>query len=164
MAADTSKSDDDGAAEPSKPAGRTILIAGGIGLVVVIALAAVILSTREVETLDPGSPEGIVQAYLQATIDGDDETASSYLGPGLRGSCDPVNELRSDPDSARVRVVLREVSVSGATAEVEVAITEGEAAFGAGGFRHIETFRLESSGDTWVITSAPWPYFGCGFR
>ncbi|GMQ85202.1 MAG: hypothetical protein BMS9Abin07_0767 [Acidimicrobiia bacterium] len=143
---------------------RTTLVIGGIVIVALIAVAAIVLSAGEVETLDPGSPEGVVQAYLQATIDGDDETAHSYLAAELRESCEPVSELRSDPDNARVRVVLREVSFKGVTALVEVAITEGEAAFGDGGWTHDETFWLEGSGDSWVITGAPWPYYGCGFR
>ena len=56
----------------------------GLGVLAVIALVAAGL-LRETPELDPSTPEGTVQAYLEAVFAGDEEAASQYT----EGECDP---------------------------------------------------------------------------
>ena len=56
----------------------------GLGVLAVIALVAAGL-LRETPDLDPSTPEGTVQAYLEAVFAGDTEAASQHT----EGECDP---------------------------------------------------------------------------
>lgn len=141
---------------------RTILLIAMV-VIALIAVLAVVLSGRDVETLDSGSPEGVVQEYLRAVLDGDDETAHGLLGAELAHRCSLDGFGRFGFVEDNVRVVLREVSLEGDTARVEVSITESGGGLGDAGWTDEATFRLERSADTWVITRAPWPHFECGF-
>ena len=136
---------------------------GGVAVIAIIAIAAVALSRSEPETLDPGTPEGVVQAYVRAILDGDDDTAIGLFSDELRERCTEgdFGQHGYVPDAARV--VLRTVNDFGGSARVTIAITEGGGGFGDSGYTFEEEFRLDRSGDTWVITRAPWPYYDCGF-
>jgi hypothetical protein len=146
---------------PSSPAGRNVLIVAGIGLVVVIVVAALLSAGSDVTTLDPASPEGVVQGYLDATLAGDYATANTYLSAERQQQCaDIVGYRNYVPENSRV--VLREVTSSGDSATVKVEVTEGGGGLG-GGWTHEEWYQLQREGDRWVITQAPWPYYECGF-
>jgi hypothetical protein len=140
---------------------RTILLIAMV-VIALIAVLAAVLSGREVETLDSGSPEGVVQEYLQAVLDGDEVTAHGFLSAEFAQKCSLDEFGRFGFVEDNVRVVLREVSLDGEAARVEVSITES-GGLGDGGWTDDVTFRLERSGETWVITRAPWPYGDCGF-
>ncbi len=124
----------------------------------VIALAAVLSTGGGVTNLDPTSPEGTVQAYLDAALDGDFATAETYLSAEQQNCAGTAGfDPYYVPEDSRV--VLRDVTVDGDQASVEVDVTEG----GVGGYTHGEMYRLEEEGGRWVITRAPWPYYECGF-
>ncbi len=59
---------------------------GGVVLVVVIALIAV-FARGGAAPLDPATPEGVVQRYSQAVVDGDTQTALTYVVPEVADAC-----------------------------------------------------------------------------
>lgn len=163
MGSGPSEDTGDGEAGSPRPAGLTILIVAGIGLVVAIALAAIVSANRDVPVLDAGTPEGVVQAYIDAMVKGDEASAHAYLSDELQEECS-VGDLRNNQErSNNIRVTLRSVSAGGDEAEVEVTITEdaGGGLFGGGGYSFEEFFFLTRSGATWVISERPWPIYDC---
>lgn len=136
---------------------RIWLLAGG-ALLVVVALVVVALARGPVE-LDPTTPEGTVQAYLQAISDKDYETALAMVDPDAE-NCTPGDiayAAPQDPFSA----TLLETTVSGDTAIVEVSIRFGSSPgpFEPGDRGFGEVFHLEDRDGVWVIVGTPWPYF-----
>ena len=82
----------------------------------VIALIAV-FARGGAAPLDPGTPEGVVQRYSQAVVDGDAQTALTYLVPEVadvvrdamlseRRPADHVLETTERDDSARASVLV----------------------------------------------------------
>ena len=60
------------------------VLAAITGLVVVLAVVAGVLTTRrEPPTLDASTPEGTVQLFVLAFIEGEDEAAVAFLDPDL---------------------------------------------------------------------------------
>lgn len=128
------------------------------GLIVVVAAVAIVVAVRPAPELDPTSPEGAVQSYLKAFLDDDMEEAVTWLAPAL--SCEPNDLFWAGYDES-VRVALIDVTVNGDSARVTT-----EMAFGGGGpfsdeYSEEHTFRLERVDDRWLISSPPWPVFGC---
>lgn len=125
-----------------------------IVLAVVVGLAVVAL-VREPITLDPDTPEGTVQAYLQAISDGDYEAALSHMTTDIQDSCDPddlANNIYTDSFSA----TLGEVNDVGAVIVVDVSINQGDSGIGSGYFERIEV--AEEDGG-YAISGDSWPYF-----
>lgn len=137
----------------SRPA---IVLAIVAALVVLLAVAAAVVSRgRERPTLDPATPDGVVQLYATALFDNDVEGALEYLDPDL-GCADPLPEVYL-PDAARLSVT--DTATNGDTATVELRVEEG------GGWdsmwSHDQNFSLRRDEGTWLITGEPWPIYEC---
>lgn len=135
------------------------LVLGAIAVVVVVA--AVVASQRDVTTYSTDTPVGVVQAYVAAVVDGDTEQAYGHLD-GDQCTIEEVDQAYVPDD---IRVVLREEKVTGDTAMVQVDIVTGTGGpLGDSEYAEKQTFRLGRSGDTWVITGTPWPMYVCGME
>ncbi len=137
---------------------RILLIV--VGVIVVIAIVAGVFSaTRPAPKYARGTPEGVVQAYLSAVIDGDHQEAAKLLAG--ESPCE-VADLDQAYVPDEVRVVLRDSEVDGDTAQVvvDVVVSSGDLLDGS---EHAEkhTFRLTRAGGGWLITGTPWPMFEC---
>lgn len=131
-----------------------------VGAMVVLAAVVVVLSAnRSTAEYDPGTPEGTVQAYLQAVTAGDYAEAATFLDPS--GDCD-VDDLdrAGSPDSARVYLVRTEVEDDTATVTVEITVPSG-GPFDTAGSSETHLFRLTRSGGDWRLTGTPWPLYFC---
>lgn len=131
-----------------------------VGVIAVLAVVAGVFSaTRPAREYDRGTPEGVVQAYLSAVIDGDHQEAATFLA--AESPCG-VEDLDQTYLPDEVRVVLRDTEVDGdaARVDVDVAMASGEPFEGS---EHVEkhTFRLARSAGLWRITGAPWPMYDC---
>lgn len=138
---------------------RTLLLAG-IAVAVVVALTAVLAVNRQPVTYPRGSPEAAVQAYVQAMLDGDEDTAAAWLDPDME--CDAAHLADADvPDD--VRVTLRHAEVDGDVAEVEigVTVTSGRGPFDTYEYEDHHRFELAQSDGGWLITTRPWPWASC---
>ncbi len=131
-----------------------------VGLIAVIGVVAGVLSaTRQVPKYDRGTPEGLVQAYLTAVIDGDHQDAVAFLTP--ESSC-TVEDLDRAYVPDDVRVVLRDTEVDGDTAQVKVDVVMSSGGPLEGSeYAEEHTFRLTRAGGDWLITGAPWPMYEC---
>ena len=135
-------------------ADRTLLIViSAIVALVALALAAVLLR-GEPELLDAATPEGVVQRYAAAVIEGDERTAALYLTDRAQENC----EFYRNGSDESLRVSLVSTKIFDGTADVVVSITTsyGDAPFGASEYRTEETFDLLQENGEWKIDGAPW--------
>lgn len=131
-----------------------------VAVAVAAVVAAVLAANRPEVELDTSTPEGVVQAYLRAVVDGDADAAAAHLSP--RTGCDAGN-LADAYVPAGVRVVLVDTGSGGDAATVTVEIVESDRSGVLGGYDYVheERFTLETAGDSWLITEAPWPLLYC---
>ncbi len=126
-------------------------------LLTALVVGAAIVASRPVPTYDLSTPEGTVQAFLQAVLDGDDETAAGFLSSEVDPHC--VAELYRGPDtSVRVTLVSTDVQDHTATVRVRITFTEAQPPFGGSEYSNDATYRLERTDDGWTITRADWPF------
>lgn len=131
-----------------------------VGLVLVLAVAAaVVAANRPTPSVEPGSPEAVVQDFLTAVVEGDEEAALSYLDPDLNCDERSLEHVRDE----QARVALLESEVDGDEARVVVSISQGSSGpFETGEYSREETYRLLRTGDGWRITDdVSWPLYGC---
>lgn len=131
-----------------------------VGVIAVIGIVAGVLSaTRQVPQYDRGTPEGVVQAYLTAVIDGDHQDAVELLAE--ESSC-TVEDLDRAYVPDDVRVVLRDTEVDGETAQVKVDVVMSSGGpLESSEYGEEHTFRLTRAGGDWLIAGEPWPMYEC---
>ena len=127
-----------------------------VGLAVI---AAVVSANRTTPSPDLATPEGVVQAYVVAVIDADQEKMESFLDPGL--GCKAPFPYFSPPQAASLALVSSRTSGSTATVVVEITEGEGRGPFLGGIYTHRENFTLVSRNDRWLISGNPWPIYEC---
>ena len=121
-------------------------------LLVVTAIAVVFFRPAPV-LRDASTPEGVVQRYAAAVIDGDEQAAASHLSD----TSEPCRE-EEHPAEDNLRVSLVSTRDRGSTAEVTVSVVSFQPGgpFGSSEYESEETFELSKVGDTWLIDTAPW--------
>ncbi|HET7139125.1 MAG TPA: hypothetical protein VFI36_03095 [Arthrobacter sp.] len=129
-----------------------------IALLVVVSLA-VVLTRGQPEVLDESTPQGVVQRYSSAVIDGDRATATSYLTEAATTSC------RSYPDSGPPpsRVVLISATESGTSAVVKVSViaAASDGLFGPSEYETEARFSLVKTNGKWLVDQAPYQLLTC---
>lgn len=135
-----------------------VIVVAGVALLAVVA--AVVAAGRSQPTFDPSTPEGAVQGYLRAVLEDDEEAAAGYLAAD--SDCG-VADFESAAVDLSARVVLRETTVSGeeATVEVEVTYTGGGGPFDTYEWSEDQAFRLVREEGNWVLEGRPWPLYFC---
>ena len=125
-----------------------------VGVLAVVALVLIGLN-REPEQFDPATPEGTVQSYIAALIDGDFETAASFWADDecLPTSMEPTGGA---PD---ISATLVDVDIEGEDATVVIAITENTTDPLDGIYEFEEWFTLVNGEDGWKIRQLSWPYY-----
>lgn len=131
------------------------VVIGGL----VIALVVVALAREPVE-LDPTTPEGVVQEYLQAISDGEFEAAFATLDPESFEGCTAADIQRSVwQESFTASLPTETGDHSGGRALVDVTMRFGNGGIFGGGWDSREVFVLVQRDGVWWITEDPWPYF-----
>ena len=134
-----------------------IALAAAVVLVVVVALIAV-FARGGAAPLDPDTPEGVVQRYSQAVVDGDIETALTYLVPEVADSCE---RLSGNGDDLRITLAETTERESSARVEVLVVTVYGSGPLGADEYESEEAFDLVRVDGDWLIETAPWQLAIC---
>lgn len=127
-----------------------------IGVVAVLAIVVVFIGGSTV-TLDPGSPEGVVQRFTQALIDGDRATAGSLTTDSR--DCELGDDLYiTDGD---IRVTLGDVRITGDAATVDVTVTRssGDPLIDPYQSSDRARFELTKVDGEWRIDNSPWPFW-----
>ncbi|TQL45049.1 hypothetical protein FB562_2461 [Homoserinimonas aerilata] len=138
---------------------RTLVVIVSI-IAAVVILALVVVFTRGTPTpLDPATPEGAVQKYASAVVDGDFPAATQLMTRAVREQCE-----RADGTSmGDIRLTLNSSKVSADTAVVRVTISRGVGGglFGPSLYDSEGTFSLLNEDGAWMIDSAPWELAVC---
>jgi hypothetical protein len=124
-----------------------------LGVAVVVGLVLIGLNRAAVE-FDPGTPEGTVQLYVAALVEGDYETAGGYWADE---SCRPssiVPTMSTDVSASLVGVDGNERQ-----ATVRVNLSENSEGSMGGIYVHEEWFDLVNGAEGWRIRQPSWPYY-----
>jgi len=141
---------------------RSNQILAWTGIVVVALIVATLaVGGGSITNYAADTPEGVVQRYLDAVLDGDSDQAVEYLTRDQRDRCEEDEFFRFGRDIS-ARVALTEADVDGDSATVAVRVTEGSAGlFDSYEYSHDETYRLIRLDGAWLIDQVSWPWIGC---
>lgn len=131
----------------------------GGALLLVLALAGILAAIREPAELDPGTPAGVVQQYVQAVMAGDNDLAADYLAQSTVCDAGDLDRTYVDPTS---RIDLLSTSINGDRAHVRVAVQIPTGELMQSNWTDERTIRLENVDGSWRITGIPWPLYECG--
>lgn len=144
---------------PAKPkSDRTLLVVLIIVAVLVVAALVAVLARGAAPQYDADSPEGVVQRYVTAVMEGDFESARQLHVSHHTGGCSPVPAYVSS--DTRVTLV-RGADVAGDLATVTVSINDSYGGPFGGDSAYEDRFELVSWEDSWLITYAPWQFQVC---
>lgn len=140
---------------------RKLAIVSGIVVVASIVVLAIAALMNDPAVLDPDSPEGVVQQYVQAVADEDWPAARSFFMPELADRCTIADLAQSRVDNVS-RVSIDDVSRADGQAVVSVVITYSSAddPLSTSTWDDRVTFVLVDSGG-WAFEEVSWPYFPC---
>jgi hypothetical protein len=145
-------------ASAMKPDRTLIAILAVIGALVIVALI-VVFTRGDAAPLDESTPEGVVQRYSAAVIEGDEDAAIDYLTPELGDSCERIGP----PSGEGLRVTHVSTVERDDTADVRVLIVtsyEG-GLFGSSEYEEEAAFDLVRDDGRWLIESTPWQLAVC---
>jgi hypothetical protein len=156
---DAGMDEPDPAAAPAARPDRTLLVILAVIAGLVIVALIVVFSRGEPAPLDQSTPEGVVQSYAAAVIDGDEADATGHLVPEIGDDCVPMESAPTDG----MRVTLVSTTERDDTADVEVLIAWSyeQGPFGGSGVEERGEFDLVRDDGRWLIESAPWPLTIC---
>lgn len=151
------------------------------GIAAAVVVLVVVALVRDPVQLDPDSPEGTVQEYLQAISDERWEDVHAVLDPERFADCaaaDIAADAPGEPFTASLQtgsnsvVVERFEEIGGnqtaaptttppdEETAVEVTLRFGDSGPFGGGWTTYEVFQVVSRDGFWWISGDPWPYFG----
>lgn len=128
-----------------------------------LLVGAVVGALRGPADLDPDSPEGVVQAYLQAVLEEDYAEATGYFAAETADRCGSeafADEWLDDWQTAD----LEGVGMRGEEAQVTVRFRSPSAPPSVpahSGYGMSQTFTLVEEGGAWRLTETPWPLSHC---
>ena len=148
------------------------LIGGAIALGTLLVVAVVVALLEQEETLPEGTPEAVVQQFLQAIQSEEFELAHSFLSEDLKNECAAEQlfgtSFRPNLQLGDERVTLEDTTTIGDSTFVNVRITQfrGSDPFDSGPFGRSESsyqqrFTLQQINEEWRFTDYPWPSHGC---
>lgn len=130
-----------------------------VAAIAVVALIAVFAVKEPTAELDKGSPEGVVQQYLNAAIEKDFDQAKSFLASDTKCAADDFDRAYIQ-DS--IRIGLSDATSTETSAKVTVTIETSNGDPFGGSYAETQTFRLVKEDSGWKITGIPWPTYECG--
>ena len=130
-----------------------------IAALVLSAVAALVSVFREEVKYSASSPEGVVQMYLTAIIEGKNDQAASYFATD--SECD-ASDIDRAYVSETLRVNLVSTSIDGDSAYVKIDANTGASGPFDDGYTESHTYRLSKDSGGWLIEGIPWPLWDCG--
>lgn len=139
------------------------IVAGAIALMLAGFALLLVVREREPAQFPADTPQGVVQRYLQAQIEGRYTEAESYLSPSVLepdGTRKP--RFPSTPSQNSHRIVLEDTQIAGDRATVTVAITtfyggSGGLFGGSTEYTTPQVFELRRESGVWKIIAPEYP-------
>lgn len=145
-------------AAAAKPDRILIVILSIIAVLVAVSLA-VVFSRGKPALLEESTPQGVVQRYAAAVIEGDESAAAAYLTDAARSQC--VGFERPSSNNLRVTLVSTTERPASADVRVLIAVSSGGGPFGNSEYETEDVFDLAKSNGKWLVDSAPWQLRVC---
>lgn len=139
---------------------KTLLVVLVIVAVLVVAALVAVFARGGAQQLDPTTPEGVVQSYATAVLEGDFDAARELHVASLSvEGCDPV----SAHPSSSTRLTLVDTRIRGDSAVVTVTIDNGYGGPFGGDSGYREQFELaqQSGSGAWYVSYTPWMFQVC---
>jgi hypothetical protein len=137
----------------------------GTVLLIALGIAAVMLAgrARAPAPVDPASPAGVVQAYVEALRNGETDRARSFLTQSARDGLDKQNFPRPyhPPSAPERRVLIESVEVGADRARVKVTVSSFSARsepFSTGTYHSEVEVRLVRENGQWRISTPTEPF------
>ena len=146
-------------ASAAKPNRTLVVILSVIASLVIVSLV-VVFSRGEPESLDPSTPEGVVQRYAVAVIGGDEIAAAAYLTEGALSRCEK-DFAGGTPGDIRITLLSTEERASSADVRVSIVTTYEGGLFGPSESTTEDVFDLVTVDGEWRIDNAPWDLTIC---
>lgn len=140
--------------------GANAILAAIAILVLALVTTSILISRNQEETpYTSNSPEGVVQSYLKAVIEGKHDKAASFFS--TESECDASDIDRAYvSDSIRVNLVNTEIEGDSAYVKIEANMNSG--ALFDDGYTEPHTYRLKRENGNWRLAGIPWPVWDCG--
>ena len=130
-----------------------------ISAVLIIALIAAVATNNSTKMLSTGSPERVVQEFLQAINDGRNDLAVKLLASDSNCSIQDIDRAWRSPSS---QIALLESRKTGGTAVVRISLQRDNNALMDPSSDEEFIYRLVRESNQWRITGIPWPLYDCG--
>lgn len=137
---------------------RVLLIGAIVVAMIVVGAALVALTRSEPTMLDPNTPEGTAQRYVQAVLDGDNIAARDLL---VDEDCDILGPHHFGNESVRARLTGSRITGDRAIVDIELIHSGGDPLFGGYSYEDRTQIVLELTADGWRVDSDSWPYYPC---
>lgn len=145
---------------PTKPKpDRSLLVVLIIVAVLVVAALVAVFARGGSQQLDPATPEGVVQTYAKAVMEGELETARNLMAMTHTSvGCEPISAFVS----SGTRLTLVNSRVNDENAVVTVTINDGYSGpFGVSSGYEDQFELVRSGAGEWWITYTPWTFQVC---
>lgn len=141
---------------------RIVAIALGAAIVLSLVLLGVSALMEDPVSLDPDTPEGVVQSFVVAIAEERWVDARSLLDSELAEACE-ASDLSMARDQDISRVVIDGVSDTDGSVAVDVTIvhTSLDNPIDPSTWDEDVSFILTTEHDGWVIDELSWPYVPC---
>lgn len=136
---------------------RTLVIVAIVLAIVAVVIAVVV--REDVGKFPDGSPQKVVQQYLQAFVEGDHDTAAQFFAADSKCTAADLDRTYTTKD---VRVDLVNVAINGDSALVKVAVGLGSEGPFDSLYLEDHVYRLTKTSGEWRLTGVPWPLYECG--
>lgn len=130
-----------------------------ISTVLIIALIAAVATNNSTKTLSIGSPERVVQEFLQAINGGRNDLAVKLLARDSSCSIQDIDRAWRWPSS---QVTLLESKKTGDTAVVRISLRRDSNEILDPSSDEEFIYRLVKESNQWKISGIPWPLYDCG--
>jgi len=136
---------------------RSWVMPAAVGAVLIALMVVALL--REPVELDPSTPEGTVQTFLQAVASEEWEDAVGLISDTAPDKC-KATDLARATDRQAFSASLRDTNVFGDSAVVEVTLSfaADPEPLGGGAYETHASYSLEREEDRWLLTDVGWPY------
>lgn len=130
-----------------------------ISTLLVIALIAAVATNNSTKTLSAGTPERVVQEFLEAINDGRNDLAVKLLASDSSCTIQDIDRAWRSPSG---QIALLESKITGDTAVVRISLQRDPDAMMDISSDEEFMYRLIKELKQWRITGIPWPLYDCG--
>ncbi|CAB4755091.1 unannotated protein [freshwater metagenome] len=131
-------------------------------IIAAITILAIVLATQSrntVNSFEQGSPQQVIQSYLQSINDGRNDLAAKYFSKSSKCTVEDIDRAYVDKN---IEVSLVKTEITQDIAVVHISIQRGSSIFNDSMNNEEQTLRLNRENGLWRLAGIPWPLYNCG--